>query len=45
LKKIGFRPFGYWTDSYGSQVRSASDPLLQSIELAVAAEELGVDGA
>ncbi len=45
LKKIGFLSFGHWTDSYGSQVRSASDALLQSIELAIAAEELGLDGA
>jgi alkanesulfonate monooxygenase SsuD/methylene tetrahydromethanopterin reductase-like flavin-dependent oxidoreductase (luciferase family) len=45
LKKIGFLSFGHWTDSYGSQVRSAAESLLQSIELAVAAEELGADGA
>jgi len=45
VKKIGFLSFGHWSDSYGSQVRSASDALLQSIELAVAAEELGADGA
>jgi alkanesulfonate monooxygenase SsuD/methylene tetrahydromethanopterin reductase-like flavin-dependent oxidoreductase (luciferase family) len=45
LKKIGFLSFGHWTDSYGSQVRSAADSLLQSIELAMAAEELGADGA
>jgi alkanesulfonate monooxygenase SsuD/methylene tetrahydromethanopterin reductase-like flavin-dependent oxidoreductase (luciferase family) len=45
LKKIGFLSFGHWTDSYGSQVRTASDSLLQSVELAVAAEELGADGA
>jgi len=45
LKKIGFLSFGHWTDSYGSAVRSASESLLQSIELAVAAEELGADGA
>lgn len=45
MKKIGFLNFGHWTDSPHSQVRSASDTLLQSIELAVAAEELGVDGA
>jgi alkanesulfonate monooxygenase SsuD/methylene tetrahydromethanopterin reductase-like flavin-dependent oxidoreductase (luciferase family) len=45
LKKIGFLSFGHWTDSYGSQVRSAADSLLQSIELAVAAEQLGADGA
>jgi alkanesulfonate monooxygenase SsuD/methylene tetrahydromethanopterin reductase-like flavin-dependent oxidoreductase (luciferase family) len=45
LKKIGFLSFGHWSDSYGSQVRSAADSLLQSIELAVAAQELGADGA
>jgi alkanesulfonate monooxygenase SsuD/methylene tetrahydromethanopterin reductase-like flavin-dependent oxidoreductase (luciferase family) len=45
LKKIGFLSFGHWTDSHGSPVRSAADSLLQSIELAVAAEELGADGA
>ena len=45
LKKIGFLSFGHWTESRGSQVRSAADSLLQSIELAVAAEELGADGA
>ncbi|NLG23064.1 MAG: LLM class flavin-dependent oxidoreductase, partial [Actinomycetales bacterium] len=45
MKKIGFLSFGHWTDSPHSHVRSASDALLQSIELAVAAEELGADGA
>src|SRR6202140_391974 len=45
MKKIGFLSFGHWSDSYGSQVRSAADSLLQSVELAVAAEELGADGA
>jgi alkanesulfonate monooxygenase SsuD/methylene tetrahydromethanopterin reductase-like flavin-dependent oxidoreductase (luciferase family) len=44
-KKIGFLSFGHWTPSPHSQTRSASDALLQSIELAVAAEELGADGA
>jgi alkanesulfonate monooxygenase SsuD/methylene tetrahydromethanopterin reductase-like flavin-dependent oxidoreductase (luciferase family) len=44
-KKIGFLSFGHWTESPGSQVRSAADSLLQSIELAVAAENLGADGA
>src|ERR1700688_1506442 len=44
-KKIGFLSFGHWTESSGSQVRSAADSLLQSIELAVAAENLGADGA
>ena len=45
MKKIGFLSFGHWAPSPQSQTRSASDALLQSIELAVAAEELGADGA
>ncbi len=45
MKKIGFLSFGHWTASPHSQARSASDVLLQSIELAVAAEQLGADGA
>ena len=45
MKKIGFLSFGHWTPSPQSQTRSASDALLQSIDLAVAAEELGSDGA
>src|SRR6187402_1306587 len=45
MKRIGFLSFGHWSDSPYSQVRSASNALLQSIELAVAAEELGADGA
>lgn len=45
MKKIGFLSFGHWTPSSQSQVRSASDALLQSIDLAVAAEQLGADGA
>jgi alkanesulfonate monooxygenase SsuD/methylene tetrahydromethanopterin reductase-like flavin-dependent oxidoreductase (luciferase family) len=45
VKKIGFLSFGHWTPSPQSQVRTAADALLQSIELAVAAEQLGADGA
>jgi alkanesulfonate monooxygenase SsuD/methylene tetrahydromethanopterin reductase-like flavin-dependent oxidoreductase (luciferase family) len=45
MKNIGFLSFGHWTPSPQSQTRSASDALLQSIDLAVAAEELGADGA
>src|SRR6188472_4060005 len=45
MKKIGFLSFGHWTPSPHSQVRTASDALLQSIDLAVATEELGADGA
>jgi alkanesulfonate monooxygenase SsuD/methylene tetrahydromethanopterin reductase-like flavin-dependent oxidoreductase (luciferase family) len=45
MKRIGFLSFGHWTPSLHSRTRSASDALLQSIDLAVAAEELGADGA
>jgi len=45
MKHIGFLLFGHWTPGPQSQTRSASDALLQSIDLAVAAEEIGVDGA
>ena len=45
MKKIGFLSFGHWTPSPQVQTRSASDTLLQSIDLAVAAEQLGADGA
>ena len=45
MKNIGFLSFGHWSPSPHSQTRSASDALLQSIDIAVAAEELGVDGA
>src|SRR5438876_977468 len=45
MKKIGFLSFGHWTPSSQSQTHSAADTLLQSIDLAVAAEELGADGA
>ncbi|MDN5894288.1 MAG: LLM class flavin-dependent oxidoreductase [Nocardioides sp.] len=45
MKSIGFLSFGHWMPSPQSQTRSASDALLQSIDLSVAAEEIGVDGA
>jgi alkanesulfonate monooxygenase SsuD/methylene tetrahydromethanopterin reductase-like flavin-dependent oxidoreductase (luciferase family) len=45
VKKIGFLSFGHWTQSPHSQTRSAADVLHQSIDLAVAAEEVGADGA
>ncbi|GAA0251751.1 LLM class flavin-dependent oxidoreductase [Cryptosporangium japonicum] len=44
-KKIGFLSFGHWRDVEGSRTRSAADALLQTIDLAQAAEDLGVDGA
>ena len=45
MKKIGFLSFGHWTPSPQSGTRSASDALLQSIDLAIEAERLGMDGA
>jgi alkanesulfonate monooxygenase SsuD/methylene tetrahydromethanopterin reductase-like flavin-dependent oxidoreductase (luciferase family) len=45
MKKIAFLSFGHWSPSPQSGTRSAGETLLQSIDLAVAAEELGADGA
>jgi len=45
MKRIGFLSFGHWQAVQGSEVRTAQDSLLQTIDLAVAAEELGADGA
>jgi alkanesulfonate monooxygenase SsuD/methylene tetrahydromethanopterin reductase-like flavin-dependent oxidoreductase (luciferase family) len=45
VKKIGFLSFGHWTPSPQSATQSAADALLQSIDLAVEAERLGMDGA
>lgn len=45
MKNIGFLSFGHWGNHPSYQTRSAGDTLLQSIDLAVAAEEIGVDGA
>src|SRR3954467_15038907 len=45
MKKIGFLSFGHWTPSPQSQTRSAADVLSQSIDLAIEAERLGMDGA
>jgi alkanesulfonate monooxygenase SsuD/methylene tetrahydromethanopterin reductase-like flavin-dependent oxidoreductase (luciferase family) len=45
MKKIGFLSFGHWTASPQSQTRSGADALLQSIDLAMEAERLGMDGA
>src|ERR671921_2358180 len=43
--RIGFLSFGHWRNAAGSQTRTAADALLQTVELAQAAEELGIDGA
>ena len=45
MKSIGFLSFGHWSDHPSYQTQSAGDTLLQSIDLAVAAEEIGLDGA
>jgi len=45
MKKIGFLSFGHWSDDPRYKTRTAGDALLQSIDLAVAAEQMGLDGA
>ena len=45
MKKIGFLSFGHWANHPAYKTRTASDTLLQSIDLAVAGEEMGLDGA
>jgi alkanesulfonate monooxygenase SsuD/methylene tetrahydromethanopterin reductase-like flavin-dependent oxidoreductase (luciferase family) len=45
MKKLGFLSFGHWSDHPAYQTRTAGDTLLQSIDLAVAAEQIGLDGA
>ena len=45
MKKIGFLSFGHWSSHPAYSTKTASDTLLQSIDLAVAAEEIGMDGA
>lgn len=44
MKKIGFLSFGFWMNQ-GSLVKTAKDSYLQSVELAVEAEKIGIDGA
>jgi alkanesulfonate monooxygenase SsuD/methylene tetrahydromethanopterin reductase-like flavin-dependent oxidoreductase (luciferase family) len=45
MKRIGFLSFGHYQPVPGSQARTAGDALLQTIDLAQAAEDLGIDGA
>ena len=45
MKKIGFLSFGHWSNHPAYKTRTASYTLLQSIDLAVAAEAIGLDGA
>lgn len=44
MKNIGFLSFGHWM-SQSSMVKTAEEAYLQSIDLAVEAEKLGIDGA
>src|SRR5947209_1205453 len=45
VKRIGFLSFGHWQAAPGSRTPTARDALTQTIELAEAAEEIGLDGA
>lgn len=45
MKSIGFLSFGHYQPVPGSQTRTARDVLTQTIELAIAAEEIGIDNA
>jgi alkanesulfonate monooxygenase SsuD/methylene tetrahydromethanopterin reductase-like flavin-dependent oxidoreductase (luciferase family) len=44
VKRIGFLSFGHWQRAPWSKTSSAAEALRQTIELAEAAEELGLDG-
>lgn len=44
-KRIGFLSFGHWQNSPGSRTQTAAEALNQTIELAEAAEAIGIDGA
>jgi alkanesulfonate monooxygenase SsuD/methylene tetrahydromethanopterin reductase-like flavin-dependent oxidoreductase (luciferase family) len=43
--RIGFLSFGHWQRAQWSQTPTAKEALVQTIELAQAAEEIGIDGA
>src|SRR5262249_49903259 len=45
VMRIGFLSFGHWQAARGSQTHTARDAHVQTIELAEAAEEIGLDGA
>ncbi len=45
MKRLGFLSFGHWQPVAGSSTKTAQEALLQTIELASAAEEIGIDGA
>jgi NAD(P)-dependent dehydrogenase (short-subunit alcohol dehydrogenase family) len=43
--RIGFLSFGHWQRAQWSRTLTAKDALVQTVELAQAAEEIGIDGA
>ena len=45
MLRLGFLSFGHWQDSPRSATRTGADALRQTIELAVAAEEMGLDAS
>lgn len=45
MQKIGFLSFGWWSKAPGSVVRTPSDLMHDTIALAEAAEDAGMDGA
>ncbi len=45
MKNIGFLSFGHWSTAPGSLVRTAEESILATVDLAVAAEEMGMGGA
>jgi alkanesulfonate monooxygenase SsuD/methylene tetrahydromethanopterin reductase-like flavin-dependent oxidoreductase (luciferase family) len=44
-KRIGFLSFGHWQAGGGSRTPTAAEALIQTVELAEAAEQIGIDGA
>ncbi len=44
-KRIGFLSFGHWQPASWSLTRTPAEALAQTVELAVAAEGIGIDGA
>ncbi len=45
MQRIGFLSFGWWSNAPASKVRSAKETLLDTVRLAEAAEDAGMDGA
>ncbi len=45
VKRIGFLSFGHWQSAPWSRTRTAREAHVQTIELAEAVEEIGLDGA